>query len=81
MAIWMFFKTQQGKDLYIDRVAFLASKYANNPTIMGWELWNEINSVSFSEGIAGELEWTREMLPIVKSYFPHHLDYAKFGEF
>ena len=43
-----FFKTQQGKDLYIDRVAFLASKYANNPTIMGWELWNEINSVSFS---------------------------------
>ncbi len=76
-----FFKTQQGKDLYIDRVAFLASKYANNPTIMGWELWNEINSVSFSEGIAGELEWTREMLPIVKSYFPHHLVMQSLGSF
>ena len=48
---------------------------------MGWELWNEINSVSFSEGIAGELEWTREMLPIVKSYFPHHLVMQSLGSF
>ena len=76
-----FFKTQQGKNLYIDRVAFLATRYADNPAIMGWELWNEINSVSFSEGIAGELEWTREMLPVVKSYFPHHLVMQSLGSF
>ena len=76
-----FFNTPKGKKLYLNRVAFLASKYANHPSILGWELWNEMNTVTFSEGIEGDLRWTKEMLPLVKSYFPNHLVMQSLGSF
>lgn len=76
-----FFESFEGKDLYIGRIAFLSSRFAKHPAILGWELWNEINSVSYSKGIDGELHWTEEMLPIVKSYFPNHLVMQSLGSF
>ena len=75
-----FFLTATGKKCYLDRVDFLAKRYANNPTVFGWELWNEINSVNVKEKEA-LLQWTREMLAEVKKRFPRQLVMQSLGSF
>lgn len=76
-----YFDTSAGKSLYLGRIAYLSSKYAKHPAILGWELWNEVNSVSYSGGNEKLLEWTDSMLPEVKSYFPNHLVMQSLGSF
>ncbi|GAB2767326.1 hypothetical protein GCM10027275_07050 [Rhabdobacter roseus] len=67
-----FFESKKGKDLYLNRVEFLAHRYAENPVVMGWELWNEINAVPLQDP-QRLLNWTKEMLPRVKAKFPRQL--------
>jgi hypothetical protein len=75
-----FFTTQTGKDYYLKRVEFLAKRYANNPTVFGWELWNEVNAVRVSDRQI-LYNWTRDMLPQVKKRFPHQLVMQSLGSF
>ncbi|WP_414617466.1 cellulase family glycosylhydrolase [Dyadobacter sp. 32] len=75
-----FFTTQKGKDYYLRRVEFLAERYANNPTVFGWELWNEVNSVRTSDKQI-LFDWTRDMLPEVKKRFPRQLVMQSLGSF
>jgi hypothetical protein len=75
-----FFTTEAGKDYYLKRVDFLASRYANEPTVFGWELWNEVNSVRVSDKKI-LIDWTRDMLPKVKKRFPRQLVMQSLGSF
>jgi hypothetical protein len=75
-----FFLSAKGKALFLQRVDFFAHRYAQNPTVFGWELWNEINSVRVSDP-ATLANWTVEMLPELKKRFPHQLVMQSLGSF
>jgi hypothetical protein len=74
-----YFRSETGRELYLNRIRFLAGRYANHPSVFGWELWNEINSVSAGRQVI--YEWTVEMLPAVKALFPNHLVMQSLGSF
>ena len=40
-----FCTSKEGKALYLKRMDFFAKRYADNPTIFAWELWNEFDSL------------------------------------
>ncbi|MVM31204.1 cellulase family glycosylhydrolase [Spirosoma sp. HMF4905] len=69
--------SETGRQLFLKRAKKLAERYANHPAIFGWELWNEMNSVS---GKNWE-EWTKIMLGEVKSLFPNHLVMQSLGSY
>lgn len=75
-----FFLTDKGKKLYLNRIDFLAKRYGNNPSIFGWELWNEVNAVGVKDKNQ-LLKWTQEMLPEVKKRFPRQLVMQSLGSF
>lgn len=68
-----------GKDLYMGKIRYLANRYRNNPSIFGWELWNEISAVNSRFDIT--LQWTLEITPAVKSELPNHLIMSTLGSF
>lgn len=76
-----YFGTDKGKNLFLERMNFLSKKYGNNPTVFGWELWNEINAVNTSNKPEDILEWTAWMLPKAKEIFPRHLVMQSMGSF
>lgn len=75
-----FLTSQKGKELYKKRLEFFAKRYADNPTIFAWELWNEFNCVG---GISSEIckAWTVEMLGELRKYFPNNLATQSYGSF
>jgi hypothetical protein len=75
-----FFLSETGKKHYLDRVDFLAKRYGNNPTVFGWELWNEVNAVNVKEKEI-LLKWTQEMLIEVKKRLPRQLVMQTLGSF
>jgi len=75
-----FFLTEKGKKRYLDRVDFLAKRYGNNPTVFGWELWNEVNAVNVKQKEI-LLKWTQEMLMEVKKRLPRQLVMQTLGSF
>lgn len=75
-----FFLTEKGKKRYLERVDFFAKRYGNNPTVFGWELWNEVNAVNVKEKEI-LLKWTQEMLMEVKKRLPRQLVMQTLGSF
>jgi len=72
-----FWQGEAARDWYKRKLDLLASRFANDPTVFGWELWNEINAVAGE----GWEDWTRAMLPELKRRFPHHLALQSLGSF
>ncbi len=72
-----FFASPEGKAIYLRKLDLLSKRYSNEPAILGWELWNEINAVKGS----GWTEWTQAMLPELKRRFPRHLSLQSLGSF
>jgi hypothetical protein len=75
-----YYRSEKGKQLFLDRAKFFARKYRNNANIFGWELWNEQNSVNVKDS-ALLLSWTREMLVKVKQLFPNQLVMQSLGSY
>lgn len=75
-----FFGTEKGKKLYLDRAAFFAERYGDNPYVFGWELWNEINAVSVADKSVLQ-EWTSEMLGKVEALFHRQLVMQTLGSY
>ncbi len=75
-----FFATGKGKDLFKKRMDFYAKRYADNPAIFAWELWNEFDVVF---GVSKEVKkaWTAEMLAEARKRFPHSLVTQSYGSF
>lgn len=63
--------TQRGRQSYYNRAKALAERYADNPSVYAWELWNEMDAAAWRN--AGWYDFTREMLPRIQALFPHHL--------
>lgn len=55
------------KNAWLNKVREFAKRYAGDTTIFAIELWNEMNC------LGGVDEWSREMLPAVKTLFPNHM--------
>lgn len=66
-----------GRAAFLKKLDFYAARHASNPTVFGWELWNEMNAVRAQ----GWVEWTRAMLPEAKRRFPRHLVMQSLGSF
>ena len=76
-----FFNSETGKKMFLARLQFFSDRYKNNPTIFGWELWNEINAVDTSNKPDDILEWTEWILPKAKELFSNHLIMQSMGSF
>jgi hypothetical protein len=63
---------------FVKKLEFLSSRYRDDPTIFGWELWNEMNAI---RGDGDEMEWTRAMLPELRRLFPKQLAMQSFGSY
>jgi hypothetical protein len=59
--------------------AYLA-RYSDDPTVMAWELWNEINCCATRDWSV-QREWTRRMLPRIKARSPRNLVTNSIGSF
>lgn len=63
---------------FVGKLEFLAGRYRDDPTVYGWELWNEMNAV---QGGGNYLGWTAAMLPELHRLFPHHICMQSLGSF
>lgn len=72
-----FFGGQASRDRFKQKLAWYAHRYGDNPTIYGWELWNEINAVGGGDYLA----WTEYMLPELHRLFPQNLAMQSLGSF
>jgi hypothetical protein len=72
-----YFASARGRAVFLAKVDAYAKRYAGEPAIFGWELWNEINA----SRQGGYEEWTRDMLPELKRRFPRHLAMQSLGSY
>lgn len=63
--------TARGRQSYYNRAKALADRYADNPWIYAWELWNEMDAAAWRNALW--YDFTREMLPRIEALFPNHL--------
>jgi len=76
MAGWM--ESPEARRQFVRKLEFLASRYRDDPTIYGWELWNEMNAVN---GHGDYLGWTSAMLPELHRLFPRQLCMQSLGSY
>ncbi len=72
-----FFDGQAAREQFRKKIRWYAERYAAEPAIFGWELWNEINAVRGGDFMA----WTEVMLPSLHEAFPRHLAMQSLGSF
>ena len=68
--------SERGRQQYKDKLSWYASRYADEPAVFAWELWNEMNAVR-----GPWYPWTQEMLPELHRRFPKHLCVQSLGSF
>jgi hypothetical protein len=68
------------QERWFQKVQAYLDRYAGDPTVMAWELWNEMDCVETSRW---ELvrEWTRSMLARIKQQAPEQLVVNSLGSF
>jgi hypothetical protein len=68
------------QELWLRKIQVLADRYADDPVIAVWELWNEINACKTS---AWEVQraWTERTLKTVASLFPRQLVVNSLGSY
>ncbi len=75
MAEWV--NSPACRQRYKGKYDFYAKRYGSDPSIFGWELWNEMNAV-----VGGDVRgWTAEMLPELHKRFPKNLCVQSLGSF
>jgi hypothetical protein len=75
MADWV--NSPACRQRYAGKYDFYAKRLGSDPTIFGWELWNEMNAV-----VGGDVRgWTAEMLPQLHKRFPKNLCVQSLGSF
>jgi Cellulase (glycosyl hydrolase family 5) len=72
-----FFDGTASRELFKKKLAWFAQRFGDNPTVFGWELWNEINAVQGGD----YLGWTEIMLPELHRLFPHNLAMQSLGSY
>ena len=72
-----FFDGTASRELFKKKLAWFAQRFGDNPTVYGWELWNEINAVQGGD----YMTWTELMLPELHRLFPRNLAMQSLGSF
>ncbi len=67
------------RELWLKKVKAYTDRYGDDPVVMAWELWNEMDCV------AGDFDrvvsWTKDMLKEVRKLSSHHLVTNSLGSF
>jgi hypothetical protein len=74
------FQSPVWQEFWWKRVDAYLARHGDDPTIMAWELWNEINCCATSDWSV-QCEWTRRVLPDLKLRAPHNLVVNSIGSF
>jgi hypothetical protein len=72
-----FFNGTASREQFKKKLAWLAQRFGDNPTVFGWELWNEINAVQGGD----YLGWIEIMLPELHRLFPRNLAMQSLGSY
>jgi hypothetical protein len=72
-----FFDGRASREQFKKKLAWLAQRFGDNPSVFGWELWNEINAVQSGD----YLRWTEIMLPELHRLFPRNLAMQSLGSY
>jgi hypothetical protein len=72
-----FFQGERSREQFKKKLDFYANRYADEPAIFAWELWNEMDTVRAK----GYMEWTEEMLAELKKRFPKNMVTQSLGSF
>jgi len=72
-----FFDGQASRDQFVGKLRWYADRFGEDPSVFGWELWNEINAVAGG----GHLAWTEIMLRHLHILFPRNLAMQSLGSF
>lgn len=74
------FTGQTWRDLWLKKVRAYIARYGDDPVVMAWELWNEIDCCATSSWRM-QRDWTRDMLRAVKAMAPKQLVTNSLGSF
>lgn len=74
-----FFTGERSRAQFKRKLAWLASRFGDDPVIFGWELWNEVNAVQAKP--TAFIPWTEEMLAELHRLFPRTLAMQSLGSF
>ena len=66
------FTQETWRQLWLKKVDAYLARYGDDPVVMAWELWNEINCCQTSDW-AIQRQWTRDMLAEIKRRSPRNL--------
>jgi hypothetical protein len=67
------------RELWLKKVEAYTARYAGDPVVLAWELWNEMDCVEGDWDLV--LSWTQDMLQAVKQLAPQHLVTSSMGSF
>jgi hypothetical protein len=71
------FDGQPSREQFKKKLAWFAARYGNDPTVYGWELWNEVNCVHGGD----YLGWSELMLAELHKLFPRNLAMQSLGSY
>ncbi len=74
------FAEEKWRELWLRKVDAYMARYGDDPVIMSWELWNEINACKISDWDI-QNSWTRRMLQEVKKRSSRNLVVNSLGSF
>ncbi len=72
-----FFDGPKSREQFRRKIEWYGERYKDNPTIYGWELWNEINAVRGGD----YMSWTAAMLPELHKVFTKNMAMQSLGSF
>ena len=72
-----FFNGGRGREQFKQKLAWFARRYGSDPTVFGWELWNEMDAIQAGDWKA----WTTVMLPELHRLFPQNLAMQSLGSY
>ena len=72
-----FFDSPRGREQFKRKLAWFQVRYGSDPTVFGWELWNEINCIAGGDWAA----WSEVMLAELHGLFPGDLAMQSIGSF
>ena len=74
-----YFTGEAGRAHYKKKLDWYAEHFGSDPIVFGWELWNEMDAVSFPT--ATVWPWSTEMLAELRKRFPKNLVMQSLGSF
>ncbi|MCU0248125.1 MAG: cellulase family glycosylhydrolase, partial [Bryobacter sp.] len=72
-----FFDGEAPRAQFRKKIEWFAKRFGSDPTVYGWELWNEVNATRGGDVLA----WTEVMLKELRLRFPRNMAMQSLGSF